>query len=169
MKIYILGNSGSGKTRLSKRLSDRYGLPHVDLDDLFWDNSGAYGQKRDPGHRDALLSDAVEKENWVIEGIYYAWTEICFEKADRILLLDLPLALCRFRVIRRFLRRKCGLEKDKKESLSSLWALLRWMKKFQKTNLPAIRECLLPYGDKTIVIKKPKEIKNILTEDVKKI
>lgn len=41
MKIHIIGCSGSGKTYL---LSEKYNIPHYDLDDIQWDNnSDGYG------------------------------------------------------------------------------------------------------------------------------
>lgn len=44
MKIHIIGCSGSGKTYLAKALSEKYNIPHYDLDDIQWDNnSDGYG------------------------------------------------------------------------------------------------------------------------------
>lgn len=46
MKIHIIGGSGTGKTYLAKKLSEKFNIPHFDLDDLFWDNSSdRYGVK----------------------------------------------------------------------------------------------------------------------------
>ena len=56
MKIHIIGCSGSGKTYLSKKLSERLGIPRFDLDDIQWDNSvDGYGVKMPPEKRDNLL------------------------------------------------------------------------------------------------------------------
>ena len=49
MKIHIIGGPGSGKSTLAESLSRKLGIPHVDLDDLQWNNAqGSYGTKRDP-------------------------------------------------------------------------------------------------------------------------
>lgn len=152
MKIHIIGGSGSGKSTLAEKLSRKYAIPHYDLDDLQWDATEAYGKKRDPAERDALLSDILQKEGWIIEGVYYAWCTRCFEEADRIYLLSPPVSLCKRRIIRRFIRRKLGREEGKKETLRDLTALLRWTDKFQKKNLPAIRELLATYPDKVVEI-----------------
>ena len=46
MKIHIIGCSGSGKTYLAKALSNKYDIPHFDLDDVQWDNrADSYGVK----------------------------------------------------------------------------------------------------------------------------
>lgn len=36
-RIYIIGNSGSGKSYLSQILSKRCNINHFDLDDIFWE------------------------------------------------------------------------------------------------------------------------------------
>ena len=54
------------------------------------------------------------------------------------------------RILRRFFRRKLGLEKGKKESLRSLTALLRWADNYQNVQLPEIRNKLTSYSFKVI-------------------
>ena len=151
MKIHIIGGPGSGKSFLAEKLSAQYGIPHYDLDDLQWDNSsGDYGTKRAPEQRDALLIAILENDDWIIEGVYYAWCGRCFEDADRIILLSVPKYKYKFRIIRRFLRRKLGIEKGRQESLHSLRALLKWADKFQSDNLVEIRKILSAYPEKVI-------------------
>ena len=149
MKIHIIGGPGSGKTFLAGKLSRQYGIPHYDLDDIQWDNSsGSYGTKRNPQERDELLSEILGNDDWIMEGVYYSWCGRCFEDADRIILLEVPRYKYRFRIIRRFIRRKLHLENGKKETLESLSALLRWADKFQQTNLVEIKRILQNYPSK---------------------
>ena len=65
-------------------------------------------------------------------------------------MLDVPRYKYRYRIIRRFIRRKLGLEKGKKETLKNLKDLLIWADKFQNVNLPLIRNLLIPNSDKVI-------------------
>ena len=151
MKIHIIGGPGSGKTFLAQKLSAQLGIPHYDLDALQWDNTALnYGTKRDAQERDALLREILQKEDWIIEGVYYAWCGQCFQDADRIYLLSVPRYQYRYRIIRRFVRRKLGIEAGKKETLKSLFALLKWADKFRRTNLVEIRTILQDSPDKVI-------------------
>lgn len=151
MKIRIVGGSGTGKTTLAKELSVKYGIANYDLDDIFWDNnSQTYGTKRDIKSRDALLNKIVEEDDWIIEGVYFSWCKQTFEKADQIYLLDVPRKVYRRRIIRRFVRRKLGIEKGKKENLKSLQALLKWTDNYSQTTVPEIKEYLERLSDKDI-------------------
>ena len=67
-------------------------------------------------------------------------------------MLEVPRYKYTARIIRRFIRRKLGLEKGKKESLKSLTALLRWADKYQKANLTEIRIILASYGARVIAL-----------------
>jgi len=151
MKIHIIGGPGSGKSFLAETLSKQLGIPHYDLDDLQWDHAaGGYGVKRDPKIRDAMLAEILLKNDWIIEGVYYAWCLQCFEDADRIYVLNVPRCTYWHRIIRRFLRRKLGLEKGKKETLQSLKDLLKWADHYQEKNLTEIRKILEAYPEKVV-------------------
>ena len=62
----------------------------------------------------------------------------------------MPRRVYRYRILRRFLRRKLGLEPGKKETLSSLSALLKWADKYQRVNLAEIRKLLEAYPEKVM-------------------
>lgn len=151
MKIHIIGGPGSGKSTLAEKLSQRYGIPHYDLDELQWDAAAeAYGKKREAAERDDLLHTILRQNDWIVEGVYYAWCTQCFADADAIFLLNVPRNVYRRRIISRFIRRKLGMEKGKKETLKDLRALLRWADKYQRENMIEIRNVLAPYADKLV-------------------
>lgn len=166
MKIHIIGCSGSGKTYLAERLSRKFGIPHFDLDDMQWDNtSDAYGVKRPAQARAQMLQAVLENDDWIVEGVYYAWVEQSFEKADVIYVLDMPKALYVTRILRRFVRRKLGIERGKKETLRSVAALLKWTDTFQKKNMKQIRAMMERYADKTVWLSSRREVAEIIRKN----
>lgn len=163
MKIHIIGCSGSGKTYLAKALSKKYNIPHFDLDDIQWDNNAAgYGVKMPIEKRTELLNNILENEDWIIEGVYYAWVGKCFEDADKIYVLDIPKRVYKYRIIKRTIKRKLGLEKGKKESLKSVYNLLKWTNTFQNKSMVEIRKILTKYPSKTVWLKSKRDVENIL-------
>lgn len=151
MKIHIIGGPGSGKSFLAEKLSKKYNIAHYDLDDLQWDNKASdYGTKRSSQERAHLLDTILKTDHWIIEGVYFSWCRQCFADADKIYLLNGSLYQCRYRIIRRFFRRKLGMEKGKRESFKSLWELLKWTEKYQKENMVEIRKLLSKYPDKVM-------------------
>ena len=165
MKIHIIGCSGSGKTYFANALSKKYRIPHFDLDDIQWDdNAQGYGVKMAPEKRNALLQGMLYNEEWIIEGVYYAWVQQSFDEADIIYVLDMPKYLYKTRIIIRFVKRKLGIQKGKKETLESVGNLLKWTDTFQSKNLKEIKRILEKYDSKVIWISSKKDIQKIIQE-----
>ena len=140
MKIHIIGCSGSGKTYLANALAKKYNIPHFDLDDIQWDNNAeGYGTKRLLEERNALLQEILNNNEWVIEGVYYAWVQQSFDEADKIYVLDMPRYLYKSRIIVRSIKRKLGIQQGKRETLKSVYNLLKWTETFRNKNLKEIK------------------------------
>lgn len=159
MKIHIIGGSGTGKSYISELISKQYNIPHYDLDDIFWDNEAiTYGTKMSIDKRAHKLNEILEKDNWVIEGVFYDWLKDSFEIADYIFIIITNPVVFNYRIIKRFVRRKLGIEKTKKETIKSLIELIIWTNKYQKRNIPKIISFLDQYHNKVIIITNGKKI-----------
>ncbi|MDY5912537.1 MAG: AAA family ATPase [Inconstantimicrobium porci] len=165
MKIHIIGCSGTGKSYLAEGLAKKYSIDHYDLDDLMWDTAAdTYGVRMDKEKRNKLLQEIVNKDNWVIEGVYYGWVQESFKRADRVYVLEIPKHVYKYRIIKRFIKRKLGLQNGKKETFKSLRDLLKWTDDFQNMNMKEIKQILEQYKDKVYYIKSSREVQMILNK-----
>ena len=163
MKIHIIGCSGSGKTYLANALAKKYNIPHFDLDDIQWDNNAeGYGTKRPLEERNALLQEILNNNEWVIEGVYYAWVQQSFDEADKIYVLDMPRYLYKSRIIIRSIKRKLGIQQGKRETLKSVYNLLKWTETFQNKNLKEIKTILEKYENKVIWLSSKNDVREII-------
>lgn len=163
MKIHIIGCSGTGKSYLAEGLAKKNNIPHYDLDNLMWDtDADTYGVRMDKQKRNTMLHEIVSKDNWIIEGVYYGWVQESFEKADEIYVMEIPKYIYKYRIIKRFIKRKLGLQDGKKETFKSLCDLLKWTDDFQNVNMKEIKEILEQYKEKVHFIKSSREVQSMI-------
>ncbi|MDX1739591.1 MAG: DNA topology modulation protein FlaR, partial [Alphaproteobacteria bacterium] len=69
-KLHIIGGPGSGKSYIARKLSEKYGLPQHDLDDIFWDRNHADYIRSGDEARQTNLESILSNDTWIIEGVY---------------------------------------------------------------------------------------------------
>lgn len=98
-RIMVLGvSSGVGKSSFSRRLADISAIPVYHLDACFWKPGWVESSKEEFSEKQQQL---VEQDRWIIEGNYTGTYEIRSQKADTFIYLELPLAVCLYRVVKR--------------------------------------------------------------------
>lgn len=118
-RILILGRTGSGKTTLARELAAAIGVPHVELDALYFGPS--FSTAPLPVLRDRT-SAAIAGDRWVTDGNKSAVRDLVWPRADTVVWLDYPLVVCLWRLGKRALWRTSVLkaeaaEKDGKAGL----------------------------------------------------
>ncbi|MEW8979717.1 MAG: AAA family ATPase [Symbiobacterium sp.] len=101
-RIVVVGASGSGKTTLARRLAERLGCPHVEVDALHW------GPNWTPIPLDEFRSrvdQATAGDRWTCDGNYSKVRDLTWGRADTLVWLDYRLPLVLWRLLRRTLRR----------------------------------------------------------------
>lgn len=152
MKIHIIGGPGSGKTWLAQHLSTKFNAPTFDLDDIFWDRrANHYGIKASPKERDSELLTILKRDSWIIEGVYYSWLMKSFKVSDLIVVLQTAMLLRDLRIIRRFIIRKLGIIRSKKESVDDFWRLIKWNHNYDENNLRPALDFISDFKEKTVV------------------
>ena len=112
-RVVVIGSSGAGKTNLAAALAARLGVPHVELDSLFWGpNWTALGGTPEGDARfRARIVEATVGDGWVVDGNYSSVAPgVLWPRADTIVWLDYPLPLVFLRLLWRSIRRAATRE-----------------------------------------------------------
>ena len=90
-KILVIGCPGSGKSTFARALRDRFDLPLIHLDMLYW-NPDKTTVSREVF--DERLQAVLEQERWIIDGNYGRTMEKRLQFCDTVFFLDLPTEVC---------------------------------------------------------------------------
>ncbi len=123
MRTVIIGNSGSGKTWLAKRLAEIEPTPVVHMDAIFW-MPGGFNAKRDPDEVSRIVDTARSQPSWIAEGIFGNLARQFLESATTLIWLDLPWEVCHARLESRGSESKAHMGRE--QSQAGLRALMEW-------------------------------------------
>jgi hypothetical protein len=97
-RIAIVGPAGSGKSTLARRLGSELGIPVTHLDWLNWASDWSRAQRDE---FEQAQREIVRGESWIVDGSFADSLPMRAERADTIIVLDCPIWLCLWRLIRR--------------------------------------------------------------------
>ena len=150
-RIYIIGCVGSGKSTFSRYLSNKYKIDEYELDNIVWDDSKHV--KRSDLEIKKLFSKIIKKDSWIIEDVGRSKFSRGREYADTIYYLKISKLRAYFRVSKRWLREKIGLEEANYpptiKNLIYIISIVRSYKRKEKDKIKDLEE----YKDKIIHLK----------------
>jgi hypothetical protein len=94
-RILVLGRTGSGKTTLARQVAAAVGVPHVELDALYF--GPQFSTVPLPLLRERT-SAAIAGDRWVTDGNKSAVRDLVWPRADTVVWLDYPLAVSLWRL-----------------------------------------------------------------------
>ncbi len=103
-RISIRGATGSGKTTLGHTLGQRFGLPVVELDALYW-LPNWQAKPLDQFRADVQAALDACPQGWVCVGNYSQAQDLVLSQADTILWLRLPFRVSFWRLCKRTVAR----------------------------------------------------------------
>jgi adenylate kinase family enzyme len=96
--VSVVGNSGSGKTSLARRLAAALGVAHVELDAIFhqpgWTELPAEEFRR-------RVDERIAADGWVVDGTYSVVRDLVWAAADTVVWMDLPRPVVMRQILRR--------------------------------------------------------------------
>jgi adenylate kinase family enzyme len=165
-RIIIVGNSGSGKSYMGKKLSEITNLPLIHLDNVFWQPNWVKTPREEWIKKQRSL---IEKEKWIIDGNYNSTLELRFEAADLVIFLDINRFVCLISAFRRHGKKRSDLPDYLVEKVDSeFFDFCKWIWSFYKTGKKKILDLHHKYPDKDfIVINNRKKLKSFLYTPLK--
>jgi adenylate kinase family enzyme len=162
-RIVVVGSGGSGKSTLAHQLGELLHLNVIHLDTCFW----RPGWVRVPDEeQQRILTNAIEQDEWIIDGDHVRTQGYRFTAADTIIFLDLPRATCLWRVFRRRFQyrgtNRLGLAQGCPERLN--WPLLKWVWKYPVDVRPQVVDNIEQYsqGRQVIILRSPEHVKKFV-------
>jgi adenylate kinase family enzyme len=100
-RVVVTGLAGSGKSTLALALAARTGLPVVHLDLAFWKPGWVAPSETEWR---AKQREVLGGDSWIADGNYHETLDVRLERADSVVVLDMPWWRCSARALRRGLR-----------------------------------------------------------------
>lgn len=163
----IIGCPGSGKSRLSKLLSEQQSTPVLHLDYIYHIDNFKHISRAEL--KTMVESFATIHDKFIIDGNYGSTMEWRLQFCDTVILLDMDTSVCVDNVIKRM---SDASRDDMAEGFDNSIMdedFLEFVKTFRDRKIPGIKELLLKHNIKTIVLRDYEEIDSFLEETEKTI
>jgi adenylate kinase family enzyme len=140
-RIVVIGNAGSGKSTLAKELAERYHLPLLHLDTVFWLPGWvkAPQEAMEEAHRVWLA-----KPQWIIDGNYRRQLDERLALADTVFYLKLPTIVSLWSAVLRSIRFQKQSRPDITIGCEEKFdaEFFRWIVRFRKDVEPHLEAAL---------------------------
>ncbi|TQR21518.1 adenylate kinase [Psychrobacillus vulpis] len=161
-RVLIIGSSGAGKSTFSTKLAEKWKLPLIHLDALFWNEGWVPTPK--PAFREKVQQKLIEDE-WIMDGNFNSTLALRAKYADLIIFLDFPRLLCTYRILKRAWVHRGTTRPDMAQGCNEKidMEFAQWVWRFPKDIRPGILDILRETDNVDIcILRNPKEVKVFL-------
>ncbi len=169
-RIVVYGATGSGKTAVAARIAQSIGIPHIELDAIFWKPNWA-NRPLEQFRTDvsSILTD--HPDGWVCDGNYTHVRDLTLPLADTVIWLRLPFRIAFWWLLKRTIARAWSREllwgtnhESWRQSFLSrdsilLYQMTHWYRTLWQTK-QALQE--IPHQASVLELRSVKEINKFL-------
>lgn len=149
-RILVLGPCGSGKTWLTRQLSEILGLPAIHLDARFW--KPGWISTPQPEWR-GVVSSLVEQESWIMDGTYESTLDLRIPAAEAIIMVNRPRWSCLWGVARRSMHYRNKTRPDAPSDQPIDLGYLKYIWNYPVQTDALVSELIRQYGKELPVIR----------------
>jgi adenylate kinase family enzyme len=155
-RVMVIGSPGAGKSTLARRLAGLTGLPLFHLDREHWL----------PGWTEPLPDDwrakqtaLVAGDRWIIDGNYGGSLTLRIGRADTVIWLDYPTALCLWRAVRRVIGGYGRVRPDTAPGCPERFdpAFLLYIARFRRSKRAKIEKALASFTGEVLRFTRPRQ------------
>ena len=162
-KIIVIGCPGSGKSHFSRELNKITGIPLYHLDMMYWNADKTTVERSVFLER---LTDALDRDEWIVDGNYTSTMELRMNMCDTVFLLDYPVEVCLEGIAMRRGKPRPDMPWIELEEDVEFTEFIR---KFDEQELPLAMALIEKYKDtKEIIVFKSREEANSFLSDLKR-
>ncbi|MEH7121948.1 topology modulation protein [Bacillus sp. JJ1503] len=163
-RIMVIGvSSGVGKSTFARKLGEVLDINVYHLDAFFWKPNWVQASIEEFSE---AQQEIVNQDQWIIEGNYTPTFGVRTERADTIIYLELPLHICLYRVLKRWIknigRTRPDMGKGCKEKID--WDFIKFIlttySPRKKKMVERIQEFQARDSKTVIMLKNKQEIKS---------
>jgi adenylate kinase family enzyme len=163
-KVLVIGSGGAGKSTFARRLGGLLGLPVIHLDACHW-KPGWVETPKDEWLK--TVEGLVERDSWVMDGNYSGTLSVRLAACDTVIFLDLPRAVCLWRVLKRVLMYRRASRPDMAEGCSEKFDVkfIGWVWGYPKRTRPKVFRLLeesARQGTQVIRLRSRAEVREFL-------
>ena len=162
-KVLVIGPGGAGKSTLARRLGERLGIEVIHLDERYW-RPGWVETPKDEWRR--TVEELIGRDSWIMDGNYSGTLGLRFEACDTVVFLDMPRALCLWRMFKRLVTYRNGGRPDMaggcRERFSPEFAL--WVWNYSRRTRPKVLKLLESdsHGQRIVRLQSQAEVEKFL-------
>lgn len=151
-RVLVIGSGGAGKSTFARRLGGRLGLEVIHLDVHYW-KPGWVAPPEEEWR--ATVEELLRRDGWVMDGNYSGTLGARLAACDTVVFLDLPRAVCLWRVLKRLARYYHRWRPDMAEGCRESFDLefIRWVWGYPRSSRPKVVRLLAEHGREKRVVR----------------
>ncbi|HEY32626.1 MAG TPA: hypothetical protein G4O10_05930 [Dehalococcoidia bacterium] len=170
-RVVVYGTTGSGKTTVAARIAQCLGVPHIELDAIFWLPDWTEKPREEFRAEVGALLEGCQ-DGWVCDGNYSALRGLTLPQTDAVVWLRLPFWVTFWRLLKRTISRAWTKETLWGTNRESLWqaffsrdSLLFYAIRSRRRHRRGINQSLseIPHQAKVYELYSTREVEEFLT------
>lgn len=151
-RVLVIGSGGAGKSTFSRRLGRLLGLEVIHLDVAYW-LPGWVEPPKDEWAR--KVGELCSRDSWVMDGNYSGTLDKRLAACDTVVFLDLPRAVCVWRVLKRRVMYRRARRPDVAEGCPETVnaEFLLWVWNYSTRSRPKVLALLEKYGEGKRIVR----------------